>query len=296
MAADGAAGSAERPGTRGRRKQGESVAQPSGWYPSPPSQWRQERGRLGRWPAVLGIVLALVVVLVVADRAAAAVAGSQLRSRVAQELQARQVGYASLDVTVGGVPFVTQVVRGRYESIRIDMTDVRLRAGDLTATLSTLQVVATGVHADAAEVARGEASVVAERVAGRAIVSYAGLTGLVDLRDYAISDLTFEERDGALHASATVNVGGLSLPIAATAEVSLRDSQIHLRFRDAAAVGLEMPPAGLAALDALVNAVIVVTIPPLPFDVTLDTLEVTPVGLRVGAVGRNITIVQPTRP
>jgi hypothetical protein len=245
---------------------------------------------------VLGIVLALVVVLVVADRAAAAVAGSQLRSRVAQELQARQVGYASLDVTVGGVPFVTQVVRGRYESIRIDMTDVRLRAGDLTATLSTLQVVATGVHADAAEVARGEASVVAERVAGRAIVSYAGLTGLVDLRDYAISDLTFEERDGALHASATVNVGGLSLPIAATAEVSLRDSQIHLRFRDAAAVGLEMPPAGLAALDALVNAVIVVTIPPLPFDITLDTLEVTPVGLRVGAVGRNITIVQPTRP
>lgn len=266
------------------------MAQPSVWHHRRPGRWRP-----GRWQGLFGLVLMLAVVLVVADRAASAVAAGQLRSRVAQELQARQVGYASLDVTVAGVPFLTQVARGRYDSISIDMTDVRLHAGDLETRLSALQVVATGVHADAAQLARGQASVVAERVAGRALVSYAALTGLVDLRDYAISDVVFEERAGALHASATVTVAGLSLPVAATAEVSLQDGQIHLRFRDAAAVGLEMPSAGLAVLDALANAAIVVAMPPLPFDITLDTLEVTPGGLRVGAVGRDITLVQPTR-
>ena len=264
------------------------MAQPTVWY-----QRRPGRGWPARWQAALGLLLIAAVVLVVADRAAAAVAASQLRSRVAQELQARQVGYASLDVTVAGVPFLTQVAQGRYESISIDMTDVRLRAGEVEASLSVLQVVGLGVHADAAEVARGEASVVAERVVGRALVSYASLTGLVDLRDYSISDVAFEERAGALHASATVHVAGMSLPVAATAEVSLQDGQIHLRFRDAAAVGLELPAAGLAALDALVNAVIVVAMPPLPFDITLDTLEVTPGGLRVGVTGHDITLAQP---
>jgi hypothetical protein len=132
-------------------------------------------------------------------------------------------------------------------------------------------------------------------VVGRAVVSYAGLAGLVNLQDYSVSDVTFAERAGALHASGSVHVAGLSLPIEATAEVSLLDGQINLQFRDAAAVGLEMPEAGLALLDALVNAVIVVAMPPLPFDITLDTLEVTPAGLRIVATGRDITLVQPTQ-
>lgn len=269
------------------------MAQPSVWPQQRPSRWRLGRGRSRRWQVVLGILLVVGVLLVVADRAATAVAANELRSRLAHQLEARQVSYSSLDVTISGVPFLTQVAEGRYDSISIDMSGVQLQAGDLAATLPSLRVVATGVYADAAEMARGEASVVAERVAGRAVVSYAGLTGLVDLSEYSISDVAFEERAGALHASATVNVAGLSLPIAATAEVSLQDGQIHLRFRDAAAVGLEMPEAGLAVLNALVNAVIVVAMPPLPFDITLDTLEVTPGGLRVGATGYDITLVHP---
>jgi hypothetical protein len=88
----------------------------------------------------------------------------------------------------------------------------------------------------------------------------------------------------------------LSLPIEATAEVSVQDGQIHLRFRDAAAVGVTVPEPALGLLEALVNAVIVVAMPPLPFDITLDTFEVTPGGLRIGATGRDITLVQPARP
>lgn len=261
-----------------------------------PSVRQPPRRRPGRWQAVLGIVLIAAVILVVADRAASAVAADQLRSQVAQELQARQVGYASLDVSVSGVPFLTQVAQGRYESIAIDMTEVRLRSEGIEATLPVLRVVATGVHADAMAVARGDASVTAEQVVGHAVVSYAGLSGLVDLQDYYVTDVAFQEREGALHASATISVAGLSLPIDVVADVSVQDDQIRLQFRDAAAVGMEIPEVALGALDALVNTVIVAAMPPLPFGITLDALEVTPNGLAVSATGREVTLAQPGQP
>ncbi|MND02460.1 hypothetical protein D3C83_218460 [compost metagenome] len=51
-----------------------------------------------------------------------------------------------------------------------------------------------------------------------------------------------------------------------------------------------MPDPILPLLDALVNAVIVAVMPPLPFDITVDALVVTPAGLAVTATGRQVTI------
>lgn len=257
-----------------------------------PSLRRPPLRRPGRWQTVLGLVLILAVVLVVADRAAAAVAANQLRSRVATELAAREVSYATLDVAITGTPFLTQVVEGRYEAIRIDLTDVRLRSGDVAATLPALAIVASGVHADAMAVARGEASVTAEVVVGDAVVSYAGLSKLVDLSDYYIRDLVFTERAGALYANATVSAAGLDVPVEVGAEVSLQDGQIQLAFRDVAASGMSVPEIALPAVDALVNRVIVATMPPLPFDITLDALRVTPEGLAITATGRGVTLAR----
>lgn len=255
-----------------------------------PSVRRPPARRPARWQAWVGLLLFLAVALVVADRAAAAVAADQLRDRVANELAARQVGYDSLDVAIDGTPFLTQVAESRYESINIDLTGVRLRTGEVQATLPALDIVATGVHAAALAVARGDATVTAELVVGSAVVSYAGLSGLVDLSEYFVRDVAFTERDGAIYATATVSAMGLELPIEAWTEVSLQDGQIQLRLRDIGASDVTVPDAALPILDALVNAVIVATMPPLPFDITLDALVVTPAGLAVTATGRGVTL------
>lgn len=246
--------------------------------------------RPGRWQTVLGILLILGVLVVVADRVGLALANDQLRSRIGDELRARGVSYTSLDVAIAGTPFLTQVAEGRYESITIDLTDVRLHSDGIEATLPALHILASGVHADAVAVARGDATVSAEQVVGSAVVSYAGLSGLVDLSDYYITDVAFAERDGALRASATVSVIGLDLPIEAGADVALQDGQIQLRLRDAAALNRQVPEAALDVLDSLANSVIVATMPPLPFDITLDALEVTPAGLAITATGRGVTL------
>jgi len=252
---------------------------------------RRVRRRPGRLPAALFVLLFLGLAVVAADRVGAMIAADHLKSRIADELHAREVSYHALDVTIDGTPFLTQVAEGRYESITIELTDAQLRSESVEATLPALHVVATGVHADAAEVARGEATVMAEQVVGNAVISYAGLNGLVDLSDYYITDVAFQERDGALYATGTVSVVGLNLPIEAAADVTLQGGVIHVQLRDARAVGMTLPDQALDALDRLANNAIVANMPPLPFDITLDALTVTPDGLAITATGRGVTLV-----
>ena len=85
-----------------------------------PRSWRPRSWRL--W---LSIALIATAVLVVGDRAAAALAGYQIRDRVEAELAAQEVEYGGLAVDVEGVPFLVQVATGTLDKIRISMTDLR---------------------------------------------------------------------------------------------------------------------------------------------------------------------------
>jgi hypothetical protein len=249
--------------------------------------------RGGRWPLVVGILLVLVVLVALADRLAAAAAAGELRSRIAEELAQRDVSYSSLEVGVAGTPFLTQVAQGRYEEITIDLAQVELRAEGREATLPALHLLATGVRGDAFDLAQGQGSATADQVTGTAVVTYDTLSGLLDLSQYHLVNITFTEQDGALRTRADVSLFGVVLPIEATAEVSLRDGQIEVRLRDAAAVGQSLPDVGLVILDAIMNLVLVAVMPPLPFDITLEALAITPEGLAVTATGLGVTLVHP---
>ena len=250
------------------------------------------RPRRGLWLPLLGILLVVAAIAVVADRLAAKAASDELKSRIEAELVSREVTYSSLDVAVGGTPFLTQVADGRYESITINMTEVRLPAGaERFATLPELHVVASGVNAAATELIEGTASVVADEVTGTAIISYDTLTGLLDLSAYQLSDVAFKEEGGALKASATLSVAGLTLPIEALADVSVVGGEIQVRLKDARAIGVPVPDVAKGFLDDLVSDTLVAKLPPLPFGLTLDQLAVTNGGLAVTATGHDVPIV-----
>jgi hypothetical protein len=241
---------------------------------------------------LVAIVAILGAIAIVADRVAAEAASNELKSRIAQELVSRDVTYSSLDVAIGGVPFLTQVAEGRYESITIDMTEVQLPAGEgRAAGVPELHVVATGVDAETADLVQGTAAVVADEVTGTAVVSYATFTGLLDLSAYGLSDITFSETDGALKAAGTANVAGLNLPIEAVADVSVVDGEIQVRLRDARAIGVPVPGAAKGFLDDLVNETLVAKMPALPFGLTLDLLTAATDGLAITATGRDVTLV-----
>lgn len=250
------------------------------------------RRRRGGLTALLAIVVVLAVILVVADRVAAQAAERELAAQVTQELAARDVSYSSLDVGIGGMPFLTQVARGRYDEIAIDMAQVQLPAGDArAATLPNLHVVATGVDADARELAEGTAKVVASQVTGTAVVSYQTLQDLIDLSQYRLSNVIFGEENGALRVEGTATVAGISLPLVAVADVTVVDGVISVRLRDAKAVGVEVPQVAKNYLDDLVNQNLTARLPALPFGLTLDRLTVAADGLAITATGHDVPLV-----
>lgn len=257
-----------------------------------PGTARRPRRRGGLWLPLVAIVLVIAGIAVVADRAAAKAASEELKSRIAAELVSREVTYATLDVAVGGTPFLTQVADGRYESIKIDMTEVRIPAGaDRSADVPELHVVATGVNADTAELVQGTASVVADEVRGTAVISYDTLSRLLDLSAYRMSTVTFSENDGAVKATATANIAGLNLPIEAVAAVSVVDGVIQVRFRDARAIGVPLPSMAKGFLDDLVSDTLVASMPTLPFGLTLGGITAAGEGLAVTVTGREVILV-----
>jgi hypothetical protein len=257
-----------------------------------PISHRRARPRRGLWVPLVAIILVVAAIAVVADRIAAKAASDQLESRIAAELVSRQVSYSTLDVTVGGTPFLTQVAEGRYKSITINMTEVRLPAGGgREANLPVLHVAAHGVNADTANLIQGTASVVADTVNGSAVVAYDTLRGLIDLSAYHLSDVTFTENDGALKANATASVAGLEVPIEAVADVSVVDRQIQVKLRDARAVDVSVPTPAKGFLNDLVNDVLVANLPALPFGLELDSLVVATDGLAISATGSDVSLV-----
>lgn len=261
--------------------------QPS--YPSAPRPAPRPRRR-GGLRLLLIAVAVLLVVAAVADRVGAALAARELHSRVAAELSAHDVTYDALDVSVGGLPFLTQVAQGRLDSIAIDLSQVHLSSDGRQATLPALHVLATGVLVDPAELASGNTTAKAEQITGTAVVAYDTLSGLIDLAKYHLTDIAFHEEAGALRASADVTAFGVDLPIEAAVEVTLANGQIELRLRDAAVVGRNVPDFGLSAIDMIVNAVLVAFLPPLPFGITLDDVQAKPDGLAVTATGTDVTL------
>jgi len=220
-------------------------------------------------------------------------AAGELESRIETELASRDVSYSTLDVSVGGTPFLTQVAQGRYESISIDMTQVRLPAGDgREATMPELSAVAKGVHVDTVELMQGDAEVTAESVAGTAVVSYTTLSSVVDFSQYYLADVIFSERQGGLWATADVSVAGLEIPIEAEATLEVVNGSIQLRLRNAKAVGVSMPGVGLDLMDQLVNSVIEARMPPLPFGLTLQSLAVTPAGMQIHITGQDVPLAR----
>ncbi len=248
--------------------------------------------RRGGLITLAAILLVLAAIAVIGDRIAAEYAARELRAQVVAEMSDRGVQYQTMDVGVGGFPFLTQVANGHYDEITIEMGDVRLPAGSgAGARLPWLNVVARGVDADTAQLVEGTASVIADEVTGTAVVSFQTLQTLADFSRFQLSDVTFTEANGALQVTGSARIATITVPISAQAVISVVDGEFDVRLRDAKAVGVQAPQIAKNYLDGLVERSVTARLPPLPFGLTLDRVSVAPDGLSITATGRNVPLV-----
>jgi hypothetical protein len=189
--------------------------------------------------ALLITLVALLGLAVVADRIAVGVAGD----RVAEAIEQRGELAGTPDVSIDGWPFLTQVVAGDYEDVRI-----RLSAADLGQPEgTTADVRLTGLHVPLSDLVGGSVEEIpVDRIDGTVTLSYELLS-----RELGTDTTLVPEGDG-LRLTKTVEVLGYEVPLTAVGTVTLDGQDLVIEVDEAGVAGVDLPGAVVrAASDAL---------------------------------------------
>lgn len=249
----------------------------------------EERPRRRGRKLLIGFAVLLLVLaglLVVADRVAVGVAERAVADQVRQEVAKQDVRSAPPKVDVGGFPFLTQVLAGKYQHISIVLTDVQGSVQGDPVRVPRLDVDARNVRASLDTLRSRQGDVVAESVDGRATISYNSLAAMLDR-----PGLTLGERDGKLVVTAPVDILGAKLTVNGTADLTVSDGRVALRFKDLTAEGLPNLPMARAVLTDYARSISInVALTELPFQLQVRKVEPKPEGLLVTADAKNVLI------
>lgn len=246
---------------------------------------RKRRGRR----VLIGFLVLLIVLaglLVVGDRLAANFAEKAIADQVTQEAAKQNVQSEQPKVDVGGFPFLTQVLDGNYKEIGIVLNNVRGTVDGRDLTVPTLNVVARNVKAPLSTLRSRQGDITASTVQGTGTISYASVVELVDQ-----PGLELAENNGRLVATAPVDLLGQRFTLNGTANLTVAEGQIQIRFEDVTAEGLPAVPAAQAVINGFAqNLGINVELPDLPFQLNIQEVRPTPDGLVVTANAENVPI------
>ena len=252
------------------------------YEPDPPRR-RGGRRVLGGFLGLLIIVAALLAVL---DRAGAAYAERLLSDRVAQQVANQKATSDKPDVTVEGIPFLTQVVSGRYREIKIELRNFAGPAGNgKTVKMPLLDIRAKDVDAPLSALRSGTGNVVAKTVTGAGTVDYASVESLVGQRGVKLA-----EKDGKLAVTAPLTILGQQVTVHGTANLAVTTNNVvSMRFEKVTAEGLPQAPLVDNLLNNYARQISLdLRIPPLPFKLTLRKVQPTAAGLVVTAAANDV--------
>ncbi|WP_316253894.1 LmeA family phospholipid-binding protein [Actinoplanes lobatus] len=242
---------------------------------------RPRRRRRGR--ALMIVVLTLLLLLflgvVVIDRIGSSYAEGVLAEKVSQQVADQGATSGTPEVEIAGVPFLTQVLSGRYQEIRISLPDFSAPTGtDVTVRMDSLDIRATDVSAPLSALRDGTGEVRAETVTGTGTIDYdviADATGQ--------PGLTLAEKDGKVVGTAELKISGLqTVELAGTADLSVAKGKVQVRFSDVTAKDVAPNPFVQGQIDSYVKRMtFTVDVPDLPMNLQVQELTPLPEGLRV---------------
>ncbi|WP_341717837.1 DUF2993 domain-containing protein [Micromonospora sp. FIMYZ51] len=245
--------------------------------------------RRGRKILIGFVVLLLVLVglIAIADRVAVNVAERTIADEVSQQVAEQGAQSAPPEVEVGGFPFLTQVLDGRYERISIRLRDVQGSVQGDAVALPSLNVDARNVRASLDTLRTGQGDVVAETVNGTGTISYQSLAALLNREGLALG-----EQGGKLAVTAPVDILGQQLTVTGTADIVVGEQGgIALKFDNLDAEGLPDAPLARTLVNNFARSISVdVPLPELPFGLTIREVVPRPEGLTVTGDARDVPI------
>jgi hypothetical protein len=240
----------------------------------------------------LVLVVIVGVVLVIADRVAAGVAADQISKKAKQELVARDVTMTSdPKVSIGGFPFLTQVIGGKYQKITIDVAQPKIQQ----VQLDTLHVIATDVTADAQAVLKGTGDVVAHQVTGTATISWANVRPLLQLaglpKGVDPSKVELTVNNNQVQLKVPVSVEGVNFNVIAKGTLSVESGQIRVQLTDVSTDAGDLPSFAKSLIKQYQQQLAVnIKIPAMPFKLVVNKVETTNTGLSLLATASDVKL------
>ncbi len=223
------------------------------------------------------IVLAvLVVLLAIADRVGVTLAERALANQIRTELELDETP----DVSIRGIPFLTQALGGDYEEVRVGLPDVD------SGPLQDIGVDARlyGVKAPLGDVLRRQLDEVpVDRITGELAVGYAELA-----RASGISGLRITREGESLQLSGSVEVLGQQVDASATGLVEVVGNDIVITAEQAVINGVEVPRAALDLAARLLS--FRVSPSGLPLSLRITAVRIGQESLEVAAVSDDVVL------
>jgi LmeA-like phospholipid-binding len=248
------------------------------------------RKRWGRRLLITFLVLLIIVVaiLAVVDRVGASYAERVIGDQVSEQVAGQDATSAKPEVTVEGIPFLTQVVRGNYQEIKILLRDFSGPAGNgKTIKMPLLDVRAKDVRAPLDTLRTRQGDIIATTVTGAGTIDYATLAELSGQDGVKLA-----EKDGKLAVTAPLKVLNQQVTINGTAKIEVAQGNVvRVRFEQVTADGLPDVPLVDTALNNYARRLSLdLAVPALPLKLQVEKVQPTPAGLVVTAGAKEVTL------
>jgi hypothetical protein len=253
------------------------------------TQQIRPRRRWGR--RLLTTVIVLLVLLgaglAVVDRVAAGYAERRIGDQVAKQLVDQKATSAPPEVTITGVPFLTQVLDGRYKEIKILLRDFAGPAGQgRTVKVPLLDIRAQNVLAPLDKIRAGNGDVTVSTVTGVGTIDYASLAALVDRKGVKLG-----EKDGKLTVAGPLTALGQTFNLTGTASLTVKSGVVQVRVEGLTGDGLAAVPLVQNLITAYAKQISVdIKLPQLPLKLVVQKVEPRPEGLVVTAGAENVAL------
>jgi hypothetical protein len=234
------------------------------------------------------LVLSLFALFLVGDRVAAYAASQELASQAQKEMQSRNISSPTKPTaTISGFPFLTQVLRGRYDKVTIHAANLSSQG----VTIDKLDVIATGIHAKTSTLINRTGDITADNVTGTARVGWAAVTTLIK-KNGSVDGLSVTALpDGQIQMRTPVSVLGVSTNVIATGTVKVSGSTVHVTITKVQAAGGDVPPGLSSIIGSLKTALSVeIKIPTLPYNLKIRSVQSTVEGIVVTAFAQNVAL------
>jgi hypothetical protein len=221
------------------------------------------------------LALFLVIVLVAADRVGAIIAAQVLASKIKTD-----EGLAHRpDVTVGGFPFLTQAVRGKYSDVRVTASGVTLNGIDVT----TIAVQLHGAHIGLGAALHGNVHTVPVDTAdGQVTISYPAVDAYLKSRHLTVS----QGSGGQVKVTGSVRIAGQTVRASGIGTATVASSVIAVHVHQiSVAAGTHVSHLSLAQR-------INFTLPlnGLPFRIALGSVRGTANGIVATGTARDLVL------